>query len=347
MSPNKGIVSGDKNILDIILSALGFNPMRLRWRWRRYKQDLSRWRNATQNRAQAARYEHKTCHVCSAPVDRDEKECPRCGAALASSSVDKASRLLQFIVPEGGFVYTTLIGIVIVALFGVMVAQAPETLWPSSREAVIRQIDLALQLGANSSYYWTVDPPHVWRLVTAMFVHFGLIHFLFNIYALIQLGPLLEEVYGRSRFLALYFLCGLGGSVASIVVHWNVPTASAGASGALFGLIGTSLVYGWRTGGALGRSLTSQMLQWGVFALLFGILVSADNAAHIGGAVTGAGLAYVVSAKDRPSPVSQTVWSLVELVCLLLFVGSFVALFIYGHDYEYIHNAILDAQKGQ
>jgi len=338
-------VSDDRNILDTILSALGFNPTQMRWRWRRRKQALSKWYNRTENRARSVRYEHKTCHACSAPVDREEKECPRCGAALSGATVNKAGRLLQFIVPEGGFVYTTLIGIVIVALFGVMIAQDPQTLWPSSGEAIRRQIDLAFQLGANSSYYWTVDPPHVWRLVTSMFVHFGLIHFLFNIYALIQLGPLLEDVYGRSRFLVLYFLCGLGGSVVSIVYHWNIPTASAGASGALFGLIGTSLVYGWRTGGVLGRSLTSQMLQWGVFALLFGILVKADNAAHIGGAVVGAGLAYVVPAKDRPSPVSQTVWSLAELCCLVILVGSFAALFHFGHDYEHIWNAIIDAER--
>lgn len=338
-------MSGEKNILDTILGALGFNPTQMRWRWRRRKQAFNKWYNRAENRSRAARYEHKTCHACNAPVDRDEKECPRCGVALSGAAVNKAGRILQFIVPEGGFVYTTFIGITIVALFGVMVAQDVQTLWPSSREAVARQIDLAFQLGANSSYYWTVDPPHVWRLVTSMFVHFGIIHFLFNIYALIQLGPLLENAYGRSRFLVLYFLCGLGGAVVSIVYHWNVPAASAGASGALFGLIGTSLVYGWRTGGALGRSLTSQMWQWGVFALLFGILVSADNAAHIGGAVTGAGLAYVVPAKDRPSPLSATVWSLAELTCLLLFVGSFVALFHFGHDYEHIHNAIIDAQK--
>ncbi len=339
-------MSGDKNILDSILSALGFNPTQMRWRWRRRKESLKRWYNSTENRSRAARYEHKTCHACNAPVDKEEKQCPRCGVSLASAGVDRAGRLLQFIVPEGGFVYTTLIGIIIVALFGVMIAQDAETLWPSSREAVARQIDLAFQLGANSWYYWTVDPPHVWRMVTAMFVHFGIIHFLFNIYALIQLGPLLEQVYGRSRFLVLYFLCGLGGSAVSTVYHWNVHTAAAGASGALFGLIGTSLVYGWRTGGALGRSLTSQMLQWGVFALLFGFFVSADNAAHIGGALTGAGLAYVVPAKDRPSPISQTMWSLAELACLLVLVGSFVALFYYGHDYEHIHNAIIDLQKG-
>jgi len=337
-------VSGEKNILDTILRALGFNPTQLRWRWRRGKVAISNWFNRTENRSRAARYEHKTCHACNAPVDREEKTCPRCGAALASAAVNRAGRLLQFIVPEGGFVYTTFIGIVIVALFGVMVAQDVRTLWPSSQEAIIRQVDLALQLGASSSYYRTVDPPQVWRLVTSMFVHFGIVHFLFNIYALIQLGPLLEDAYGRSRFLVLYFLCGLGGSLVSSVYHWNNPVASAGASGALFGLIGTSLVYGWRTGGTLGRSLTSQMWQWGVFALLFGILVSADNAAHIGGAVTGAGLAYVIPAKDRPSPLSQTAWSVAELACLLIFVGSFVALFHYGHDYGRLDVAIIFGQ---
>jgi rhomboid protease GluP len=210
---------------------------------------------------------------------------------------------------------------------------------------VKRQILISLNLGASHVGYFDLgrlchdlriegmsnlcpEYPHVHRLVTSMFVHFGIMHFLFNIYALLQLGPLLEQVYGRSKFLVLYFLCGVGGSAVSIWWHWDNPSgAHAGASGALFGLIGASLVYGWRTGGAFGRSLASEMLRWGVFALIFSLLVRADNAAHLGGAAVGAGLALVLPDQNKPSKIHPNVWLGLEMICLLALVGSFVALF--------------------
>jgi membrane associated rhomboid family serine protease/ribosomal protein S27AE len=339
-------VSGDKNILDAILSALGFNPTQLRWRWRRSKQSLSNWLARTENRSRAVHYEHKTCHACNAPVDRDEKTCPRCGVALAGATADRAGRLLRFIVPEGALVYTTLMGIMIVALFGAMIMKGgAQMLWPGSSEAMKRQILISLNLGASHVGYFDLgrlchdlrienlshlcpDFPHVHRLVTSMFVHFGVMHFLFNIYALLQLGPLLEKVYGRSRFLVLYFLCGVGGSAVSIWWHWENPGAAhAGASGALFGLIGASLIYGWRSGGAFGRSLASEMLRWGVFALIFSLMVKADNAAHLGGAAVGASLGFVLPDQTTASRIPPKLWSALELLCLLALVGSFVALF--------------------
>ena len=79
-----------------------------------------------------------------------------------------------------------------------------------------------------------------WRLLTACFVHIGLIHLLFNSYALYSFGREVERRYGRTRFLALYLLSGVAGSTASFV---GSPRLAAGASGAIFGLLGATIAY--------------------------------------------------------------------------------------------------------
>ncbi len=79
------------------------------------------------------------------------------------------------------------------------------------------------------------------RLLTSMFLHIGLIHLAFNSYALFIVGQDVERLYGSARFLLIYFLSGLGGSLASFV--FGAGGISAGASGAIFGLFGASIAY--------------------------------------------------------------------------------------------------------
>lgn len=123
-----------------------------------------------------------------------------------------------------------------------------------------------------------------YRLFTAMFVHFGLVHIGVNMYALLLLGPQLEQVLGRWRFLALYLLAGLGGTVTSYVAS---PAFSAGASGAIFGLFGAYFVIARRVG-----SDTGQIVGLIVINLMLGLFFPGiDVRAHIGGLVAGAAIA--------------------------------------------------------
>jgi membrane associated rhomboid family serine protease len=80
-----------------------------------------------------------------------------------------------------------------------------------------------------------------YRLLTSAFMHYGIVHILFNMYALFILGPPLERYFGRLRFGALYFLSALGGSVV-VYLFSPLSAATAGASGAIFGLFGATLV---------------------------------------------------------------------------------------------------------
>jgi rhomboid protease GluP len=129
----------------------------------------------------------------------------------------------------------------------------------------------------------------VWRLFTAMFLHIGVIHLLFNLYALNALGPLVESYFGHLRFTAIYVIAGLFGSLASYAFS---PVPSAGASGAIFGLAGAITVYFLRyreNFGARGRAILNNMFLVIGINLVFGLTQPGiDNWGHIGGLVGGA-----------------------------------------------------------
>ncbi len=144
----------------------------------------------------------------------------------------------------------------------------------------------------------TVGAHQWWRLLTSCFVHFGIIHIGLNMYVLYQIGPFIETVFGRARYLLIYFLAGLAGSLVSVFIHPNA--VGAGASGAIFGLYGA--VFGFllihrRT---LNPAVTSSIgKSAGIFVLynvVFGAMQgTTDLSAHLGGLVAGllAGAALV------------------------------------------------------
>ena len=129
----------------------------------------------------------------------------------------------------------------------------------------------------------------VWRLFTAMFLHIGVIHLLFNLYALNALGPLVETYFGHARFTAIYLIGGLYGSLASYAFS---PVPSAGASGAIFALAGAITVYFLRyreNFGQRGRAILNNMFLVIGINLVFGLAQPGiDNWGHMGGLIGGA-----------------------------------------------------------
>lgn len=128
-----------------------------------------------------------------------------------------------------------------------------------------------------------------WRLITAMFLHGSLVHIFFNGYALYALGPEAEQIYGTARFVAVYMLSGLAGSLASYAFS---PQPSVGASGAIFGLFGSLLAFyvvGRDVLGDMGRRQLQSMGGLIVINLLLGFAVPGiDYYAHMGGLAAGA-----------------------------------------------------------
>jgi rhomboid protease GluP len=138
-----------------------------------------------------------------------------------------------------------------------------------------------------------------WRLFTSMFLHIGFIHLVFNSLALWTFGRDLERVYGTGRFLLLYLLPGLAGSYASFRFS---PYVSAGASGAIFGLIGVSLVFGFKYRSAIPVQLRSRFGTGVIPVIAYNVLYGLnprshiDNFAHLGGLAAGILLTLVLPA---------------------------------------------------
>ncbi|MCU0495612.1 MAG: rhomboid family intramembrane serine protease, partial [Chloroflexaceae bacterium] len=134
-----------------------------------------------------------------------------------------------------------------------------------------------------------------WRLLTAMFLHGNLVHIFFNAYALFGFGPEMERLFGTWRFLALYFLAGLAGSVASYALS---PAPSVGASGAIFGLIGGLATFYYLARQELG-AYGQRQLQSMAFIIVINLMIGfsapgIDNFAHLGGLLGGALLAWLL-----------------------------------------------------
>jgi rhomboid protease GluP len=152
------------------------------------------------------------------------------------------------------------------------------------------QVDARVHAALGSNYGPFTLRGQWWRLLTAQFLHFGLIHVGFNAMALWQLGPLAERLFGRWHFLLLFLLAGIGGGFGTLL--WHPQVNSAGASGAIFGLIGGLLAFVSRRDLgvplALVNNLRRSFITFGGFSLVAGFLLpGVDNAAHVGGLATG------------------------------------------------------------
>jgi len=136
-----------------------------------------------------------------------------------------------------------------------------------------------------------------WTLLTANYLHGGILHIFFNMMAFYRLAPLAIQEYGTFRMFVIYTLTGVGGYLVSFMA--GVPF-TIGASASVCGLIGALLYYGKSRGGEYGQALASQVGGWVVGLFLFGFLVPGiNNWAHGGGLLTGVGLAYLLGYRER------------------------------------------------
>jgi rhomboid protease GluP len=137
-----------------------------------------------------------------------------------------------------------------------------------------------------------------WTPLTATYLHGSVLHILFNMLWLRQLGPLVENLFGPSRFIMIYTAAGLSGALMSALVG-RTPFF-VGASGAIFGLFAALIYYGIRRGGTFGSAIFRQMLIWAVIGLVLGFTRSGvDNLGHIGGLIGGAVMAAILGFQER------------------------------------------------
>jgi rhomboid protease GluP len=154
--------------------------------------------------------------------------------------------------------------------------------------------NLLLNLGAKRADL--ILDGQVWRLITPIFLHIGLLHLTFNSYAIYVIGPQIECFFGPYRFLSIYVLSGIYGVLLSFALS---PAPSAGASGAIFGLIGTQAVFFYRYRNAFGERGRRQLYST-LTVIAFNIVLTftasrIDVWGHIGGLTAGALLGWALT----------------------------------------------------
>lgn len=182
-----------------------------------------------------------------------------------------------------------------------------------------------------------LDDGEWWRLITPMFLHGGIFHLGFNMYALYAMGPMLEHFYGHGRFLALYLLAGFTGNVLSLIM---TPNPSLGASTAIFGLLAAQGVFLYRNRQFFGASARAQLINIAVVALInfvIGLSPGIDNWGHLGGFLGGLVFAWfggpvlgVVDTGWQRTLVDESRRSQVMLAWVATFGLALIALWVWS-----------------
>ena len=235
------------------------------------------------------------CPGCRKLLNRDAPFCPHCG--MQRPGVWWKRLALRAWLQDPNQVVKILIGIN-AAMYVISLLVSPQssrgsfdlltTLSPSNQSL--------LQLGATGTF--PIDQlQRWWTLLSANYLHGGILHILFNMLALRQLIPLVGHLYGINRLVVLYTLTGIAGFWVSYVA--GVPF-TIGASAALCGLIGATLYYGKSRGGLFGEAIYRQVGGWAIGIFVIGLLIPGiNNWGHGGGMVAGALLGYLIGYRER------------------------------------------------
>lgn len=175
-----------------------------------------------------------------------------------------------------------------------------------------------VELGGNASSY--VKTGQYYRLFTSMFLHIGIIHLLCNMYSLYIIGPQVESFFGKLKYLFIYVFSGICGSIFSLA-FMGENVVSVGASGAIFGLLGAMVYFGYHYRVYLGNVLKSQIVPVIVLNLLIGFMVSGiNNFSHIGGLLGGIFSAMAVGVPDKDTKSDKANGCILMLIYLVFII---------------------------
>ncbi len=256
------------------------------------------------------------CTSCRNLISTEEKRCPYCGAYRPGlwGMGPALNRLFGTKIDILALIPTACIALFVLSLL-LDLGAALDTrgglfgiLSPGMN--ALFALGMTVNLPQLSAPWWTV--------FTSIYLHGGLLHILFNVLWIRQLGPQVGEFYGPARFFIIFTAGGVLGFVASNILS-GAPTM--GASGAIFGLFGALIVYGRWHGGSLSM-MTHQVWQWAIILLIFGFMMSrVNNYAHIGGFVGGYLTArLLVSGTNRGE---GRLIILLALVCIVITAAGF------------------------
>jgi len=285
--------------LEKLLAALGISTTQIRWRYYRQRDAL----RAQLASMQQTRARHKFCHHCGHLAAVGAITCPQCQKTLLPYWGSKIYRALA-LSGMGNVVSMAFIG-VITLLFCIHLSLTQfQGLLSPSHEALTVFGAFSTALGQQGDY---------WRVFTMGLMHIGIIHLVFNLMAISQTLGAFEQEIGSWPTLVLITLTQAGAIAAHAMVY-DPQTLTAGASGIAFGLIGFGVAYFHRTRNHAQRRF---FLQWFAYGLVFGLLMRANHAAHLGGFLTGLPLGYLAAGMRVRH---QGVWRAAGILCLAVWI---------------------------
>ena len=266
------------------------------------------------------------CPRCRRLIDHGEARCPHCGLPLPGSLAPLGGVLHRLHAPQDfvrGLIWVNAVLFVLSILFsagGPRLSIDPLTfLAPDTRNLV--------RLGASGTL--PIDQMgRWWTLISASYLHGGLLHILFNMSALRQLALLIIREFGTYRMFTIYTLAGIAGFFTSYLA--GVPL-TVGASAGLCGLVGAALYYGKRRGGIYGRAVYRQTSGWIVGLILIGLMPGINNWAHGGGLVAGMAAAWGLDYLERraESLFDRLLGGLLMLVTAAVLAGAVISTVYY------------------
>ena len=255
------------------------------------------------------------CPNCNKLISADERVCPYCGAAHPGSWWKGLAWTRTWFAPEHGI---RLLISVNVGMYVISLILDPSRLGLSANPlALLSPSDRSLLLLGASGTFPIDQLGRWWSLVSANYLHGSILHLLFNMMALRQIGSLVVEEYGVYRTFILYTVGGVAGFLVSYLAGIRF---TLGASAAVCSLIGAALYYGKTRGGVYGQAIYKQILGWVIGLFLFGFLVPGiNNWAHGGGLLGGILLALLLGYREKRA--ENLAQKSLAVACMILTLG--------------------------
>ena len=262
------------------------------------------------------------CPNCRALLSTADRVCPYCEFQVAAPRPAIARRGAEVAEVLGGFIPQDRFATFIILTINVALYLACTLMNPEGTALGDVNTRVLLLFGAKRGDL--VQEHGQWfRLLTAGFLHGGLLHLLMNSWALLDVGAFVERTFGVWRFLAIYFASTIGGFLLSSYMSYYTP--SVGSSAGIFGLIGSLIALGLIDRSAMGAEIKQQAIRWAMYGLLMGLLpFNMDNAAHIGGLATGLAVTYLAGFPSLFMNWRERMWQVLGSLCLILTGVSFL-----------------------
>lgn len=288
-----------------LLEKMGVNVTRLRWKMyqREEKTKSLLHEGPLPGPLKWLSYGHKICRHCGAVADREAKICASCERTLPSMSGYRVARIVSSFIPKDA-------PIVIFGFLGAAVLVFALQIVFAGMGAILRPpTESSLAFGALA-YIHGLNSTDWWRFFAFGLCHGGILHIGFNTYAATQIGTIVESRIGPRRMMALITITQIASALATY--FWYNLTGGAfltvGASGWLMGLIGFGIAHFHQMGDA-GKAFRDILIRWTVYIMIFGIVIGANNAAHIGGMVAGLILGILPEGQRIKTPWIDSLWN--------------------------------------